>query len=102
MRETCAGAEPAWGLWTAPLPGRLQRKNRVRRHLRPDPGGLFPGGKKTGEKLSGWLRIGQDSVPSAELSRTSSYTLMPSSTAAPTVCRDSGDARRGTASHYSQ
>ena len=48
----------------------------------PDPGGLFLVEKKTGEKLSGWLRIGQDSVPYAELSRTSSYPLMPSSTAA--------------------
>jgi hypothetical protein len=45
----------------------------------PDPIGLFlvPVKKKAEEKQSDGLRIGQDTNPSAELSRTASYSLMP-------------------------
>ncbi|HEX7423653.1 MAG TPA: hypothetical protein VF311_07175, partial [Terriglobales bacterium] len=60
-------------------------------------------GKRTGEKLSGWLRIGQFSVPSAELSRTSSSS--PSRLLQPlpdNLSGDSGGAQRGTANDYSQ
>ena len=49
--------------------------------------------ERTGEKLSGWLRIGQVSVPSAELSRTSAYTPLRLLQPLPAI-RDSGGAHK--------
>ena len=64
--------EQTWEAYKTPSPCRLSGiKNRVRRGVHPDPGGLFSGGKRTGEKFFGWLWIGLVSNPSAELSRTS-------------------------------
>jgi hypothetical protein len=56
------------------LAGGLEKKSRVRSGEHPDPGGLFPLAKQTGEEISGWQRIGSFSGLFAELSGTSSYS----------------------------
>src|ERR1022692_1748724 len=57
------------------LRGPNEKKNRARIGQHPEPGGLFHQAKRPEEETASWQRIGSALVPSAELSRTSSYSL---------------------------